>query len=331
MLSPHDFPVKSWWYGYHESLGTLKSFSTGAIQPYTERRLLAFIDWAAGKWPVDRDRVLVTGCRGGASGSGALRLGLRHPNVFNLVIAGHPLIEYAGAATATGRRQLATAQAMQAVWGKVGWDLKTPTGDGMQSFWQVQDMNRLAAGLSASTELPLLTIASSHSYAACRRVYERMLTGRRAVIANFSWGGSRYIPVSRSGTFPNAIRLDIRRNRSLLAITSPGGLKFATQGGMGQFNGQFRWRDVTETPERYEATIFMRGRGDSVADVTPRRLTKFKVAKGSSYVWENVSLDGKTDIQSGRVSVGDDGLLVLKGVKFTTQGSKLIVTPDIGG
>ena len=42
----------------------------------------------------------------GAAGSGALSLGLRHPEVFSLVIAGHPTLDYASAARATDRRQL---------------------------------------------------------------------------------------------------------------------------------------------------------------------------------------------------------------------------------
>ena len=70
VLAPHDFPVRSWWYGYHEGAGTLRSLRQGVIRPYTERRLLAFVDWAARTWPVDRNKMLVTGCRGGASGGG---------------------------------------------------------------------------------------------------------------------------------------------------------------------------------------------------------------------------------------------------------------------
>ena len=335
VLAPHDFPIKSWWYGYHECYGTLRPFKDGAIEPYTERRLIAFVEWAAKKWPVDRDRILVTGCRGGAGGSGALHLGLRHPGVFSMVIAGHPMVEYAGAAQATGRGQLATAQSMQAIWGKVQWNLQAREGGELVPFWKARDMLDLVKSLSASADLPMVTMTFNHGNPIYRKFADAMLTRRRAIVASFSWGGARYIPISMTGTYPNVVRLDIRRNKSLLAFTSPEGAKFVDKGGMGQFNRQFRWRDVADMPERYEVTIFMSGRGDGAADVTLRRLQKFKAAKGKAYAWKNTLIgppptrrgrQKRVWPQSGDGTVGEDGLLTLEGVWFTGQGSRLVIT-----
>ncbi|MGB2820886.1 MAG: hypothetical protein WBF17_07895, partial [Phycisphaerae bacterium] len=324
VLCPYDFPVKTWWHGYHESVGTLRSFSRGAIHPYTERRLLSFVDWACGKWPVDRNRVLVTGCRGGASGSGALHLGIRHPDVFNLVIAGHPVIDYADASRRTDRHGVAGALSMQAVWGRADWNL--PTHDD-RSFWDEHDLNKVAQSLPPEAELPYMTVSSSHGNAACRKFYELMLRRRAGIMAEFSWGGARYVPVSNSGTYPNVIRLDIRRDRALLAFASAQAWKYATEGGMGDFNRHFRWRDVVDEAGRFEATIFQSGRGDSVADVTPRRLRKLKLVKGKTYSWKNVSAGGGTERQRGEATVGDDGLLTLKGVKLSPEPSRLTITP----
>ena len=333
VLAPHDFPIMSWWYGYHECHGTLRSFEEGAIEPYTERRLIAFVEWAAKTWPVDSNRVVVTGCRGGAGGSGALHLGLRHPDVFNLVVSGHPTIEYAGPAQATGRRALATAQSMQAVWGKVEWDLRAREGGELVRFWKARDMLSLVESLPASADLPMVTMTFNHGTPIYRKFADAMLKRRRAVVASFWWGGARYIPISMTGTYPNVVRLDIRRNRSLLAFTSPEGAKFVEKGGMGQFNRQFRWRDVVDVPEKYEATIFMSGRGDAAADVTLRRLQKFKAVKGKTYAWENRIIGpapggrrAKTWPLSGKATVGENGLLTLEGVWFTGQGSRLVIT-----
>jgi len=317
VLSPYDFPIKSWWFGYHEAVGTLRSFKQGAIQPYTERRLLAFIEWACRKWPIDRNRVLVTGCRGGASGSGALHLGIRHPGVFNLVIAGHPLMDYAAASRDTSRQGLPQALSMLAVWGKPDWDIKADEGKG---FWAQHNLNQVVEALPPNAELPFMTITSNHGYAACRKLYETLLTRHFGVIAEFSWGGTRYVPVSNSGTYPNVIRLDIRRDKPFLACVSRQGLALVTEGKMGDVNQQFRWRDLVDEPGRFEATLFVQGRGESVADVAPRRLQKFKVEKGKTYAW-------KCGAQSGEATVGDDGLLVLKDVKFTAEGSRLVITP----
>jgi hypothetical protein len=320
VLCPYDFPRKTWWYGYHESLGTLRSFRQGVIQPFTERRLLAFVDWAAKKWPVDRDRVLVTGCRGGASGSGALHLALRHPDVFNLVIAGHPTINYVGSANDLGRRGAPTARSLRAIWGKPDWKLKTSEGG---IVWEELDLNRRVAGLPASARLPYMTVTSNHGYAECRKFYETTLRKHFGIMAEFAWGGGRYIPVSNTETFPNVIRLDIRKDRPFLGCASAQGLKYATKGGMGGFNRNFRWKDVVDEAGRFEATLFTSGRGDATADVVPRRLRKFQVVKGRAYLWKTVGADGK-ELQKGEATVGDDGLLVLEGVKFA---GRLTIVP----
>ena len=316
VVCPYDFPIKSWWCGYHESYATLRSFRQGRIHPYTERRLLSFVRWACRKWPVDRHRVLVTGCRGGAAGSGALHLGIRHPDVFNLVIAGHPVIDYAEASRRTDRHGRAPALSMQAVWGKADWDIPADDGD---SFYGQHHLLKVVQALSAAADLPYMTITSSHGYADCRRFYELLLRRHAGLMAEFSWGGARYVPVSNSGTYPNVIRLDIRKDKSYLAFTSPQGLSLVAGGKMGDFNRHFRWRDVLDQPDRYEATLFIQGRGDSVADLCPRRLQRFKLVKGKTYTWRNGA-------QTAQATVGDDGLVVLEGVRLSPEGSRLIVT-----
>jgi hypothetical protein len=179
----------------------------------------------------------------------------------------------------------------------------------------------------------MVTMTFNHGTPIYRKFADAMLKRRRAVVASFWWGGARYIPISMTGTYPNVVRLDIRRNRSLLALASPEGAKFVEKGGMGQFNRQFRWRDVVDVPEKYEATIFMSGRGDAAADVTLRRLQKFKAVKGKTYAWENKIIGpapggrrAKTWPQSGEATVGENELLTLEGVWFTGQGSRLVIT-----
>lgn len=317
VLCPYDFPVKSWWHGYHEAVGTLRSFRQGVIQPYTERRLLAFLAWVCRKWPIDPNRTIVTGCRGGASASGALRLGIRHPNVFSTVIAGHPLMDYAAASRDTSRGGLAQTLSMQAVWGKADWALEDESG---KSFWAQHDLNRVVEALPPSAELPFMAISSNHGYADCRRFYETLLTRGYGLIAEFTWGGTRYVPVSASGTYPNVIRLDIRRNRPYLAFASAQTLALVRDGKMGEVNHRLRWRDVVDAPDRFEATLFVQGGGEAVANAVPRRLQSFKLQKGRTYAWA-------CGTQSGEAAVGDDGLLVLKDVRFTAEGSRLVITP----
>ena len=60
--------------------------------------------------------------------------------------------------------------------------------------------------------------------------------------------------------------------------------------------------------------------------MTPRRLQQFKVQPGVTYGWKHTSLDGKTELQKGEVTAGNDALLILKGVKLSAP-SRLIITP----
>ena len=327
VLCPHDFPVATWWYGYHESLGTLKSFRQGVVHNYTERRLLAFIDWAAKKWPVDRNRVLVTGTAY-SGGSGALHLGLKHPGVFALICSGHGIPDYAGAIRDTkGQRRKRTLDPVQRVCGKLEWDLKAHTG---KSVWDELNLTKLIRESPATADLPLVAMSAQHYVArglwpGYHQFFNTMLEKRHALMATFGWYGARIVPVSRTGTSPATVRLDIARDRSLLAFRGPGtGVLQKPKGGMGGFNMSFRWKDVVDTADRYEVTVFWAHRGDKIkTPVTIRRPQAFKVEVGKTYAWVNRSLDGKTELQKGQVTVGDDGLLTVPGFVVHKAGTRL--------
>jgi len=330
VLCGHDFPFPTWWYGYHESAGTLKSFGQGAVHNYTERRLLAFIEWAAGNWPVDRNRVLVTGVRY-TGGSGALHLGLRHPEVFALICSGHGLPDYAGAIRDTANtRRKGSLDSLQRVCGRADWALKTAAG---KNVWDELDLTRVVRELPAKTDLPMVAMSAQRYVAwgywpGYHQFFNAMLAKRHAIVATFLWYGDRMVVVSRTATMPNAIRLHVARDKPMLAFRGPGTAVLEKKGGaMGAFNMAFRWRDIVEEPGRYRVTISCAHRRDKVkTPVTLRRLQKFKVAPGKRYAWVNRSLDGKTDLQSGEVAAGADGLLTIDGVEFHKAGSRLIVT-----
>jgi len=117
VVAPHDFPLKTYWYGYHEAEGTLKSFRQGVIHNYTERRILSFLEWVGRNWPVDRGRTIVTGMNGGAL-HGARTLHRRHPKVFARCVG-----------RGRGGRLIG---GMEVIWGKRPWDVRTSTG---KSIW----------------------------------------------------------------------------------------------------------------------------------------------------------------------------------------------------
>jgi len=314
VLCPHDFPLATWWFGYHEAHGTLRPWRGGPIRNYTEKRLLRFIDWAAGKWPVDRRRILVTGCNGGASGGGALHLGLRYPDVFNMVVAGH------------GDARYAPTEHIEKLWGRAAWGLKTESGI---SVWDELDLVRTVKAAPPDAELPLVSMTYGQQQETADALVEALVAARRAVLTHTAWGGNRFIPVSAKATNA-AVRLDVRRDRSLLAVAATGKTGDAIR------NGSLTWQsaDMIDQPERYAVTI-EQARGTLDGTITLRRLQQFRIHSGRDYAWSieplgdtpRTARDGPQPL-AGTVSPDRDGLLTIR-VAGLKQGTyRLAVEPD---
>ncbi|HUT35254.1 MAG TPA: sugar-binding protein [Planctomycetota bacterium] len=345
VLSPHDFPVKTWWYGHHESLGTLKSFRQGTVQPYTERRLLAFLDWASRKWRADRSRVIVTGAGGAAAGSGALHLGIRHPKVFSLVLSGYGMADYAGemaALTAVKRAGTMPVQ-LEAIWGKVAWGCKTDAG---RSVWDELNLAKLVAELPENVSLPLVTVTGGGMLKPMRDFFVAMLERGQPIMGRYGvYGGGLLLPVSRTGTWTNMIRQDVRLDQALPAFSGPGaaglwqeprepsGALVVSDGirrWWGDIHTGCRWKtdDLVDEPVRFEITLFWVGaaRERTLADVTLRRLQKFLIRPGHDYRFEVRRHTGEL-IREGTVQPGKGGQFLLKGVLLTPEGTRVVLRP----
>ena len=346
VLSPHDFPIGTWWYGHHESLGTLKSFKQGVVQPYTERRLLAFMDWAAKKWPVDRSRVLVTGAGGGAAGSGAMHLGIRHPKVFSLVLSGYGLADYAGEIEAlTAVKRLGTmGHELESIWGKVAWGCKTDTG---QSVWDELNLTRVVAEVPEKVNLPLVTVTGGGMLKPMRDFFVAMLEAGQPIMGRYGvYGGGLLLPVSRTGNWTNMIRQDVRLDQAMPAFSGPGtgGLwqrpkeptgELVVSDGIQRWWGEnmntaCRWKtdDLVDEPVRFEITLFLAGAPSerALADVTLRRLQKFRIRAGYEYRFEILRPTGEK-MREGTVQPGKGGQFVLKGVALTPEGTRIVLRP----
>ena len=336
VVSPHDFPLRTWWYGYHEAHGTLKSFRQGVIHNYTERRMLWFLDWAAGNWPLDRSRITVTGM-GGMATSGGLHLGLRHPKVFNTVQVGSGAwADYRGAVECLAKvRGGRYVPAVQRLWGKIEWGLKTNTG---RSVWEELDCTRRIQRLPANTELPLVTMTDRRIRQPTRDFFVAMLNRGHPIMARFGmWGGGALLPVGLTGNWSRMVHVDVRRGLSLPAFLGPGAnpLNDSKPDGLwaGNLNDGFRWDrdDSVDRPGRYEITLRCVSARDRLvpAAVTLRRLQRFKATPGKTYAWEFRPLKaGKDGTQRGRTAVGDEGLLIVPRLLISSTGGRLIVTPE---
>jgi hypothetical protein len=312
VVCPYDFPLKTLWYGYHECQGTMRPWSDGVIRNYTEKRLLSFVDWAAEKWSIDRNRILVTGCQGGASGSGALHLGLRRPDVFNMVIAGHGAPDYRG-----------FGEPAERLWGKVAWGLKTDNG---RSVWDELDLLDTATSLPPRAELPLISLTYSNNQEQTHRLAESLMAAGHAVVTHTAWGGQRLIPVSATAT-NWCLPLDVRRDRAMLAVFDSGETRDAVR------NGSLLWQvdDMVDQPDRFAVTL-RQGHGPFTGTITLRRLQRFAPQPGNRCAWkiEPVEVAARSVregplAREGTVTIGRDALLQLREVKLEAGTYRLTV------
>ncbi|MDB5103944.1 MAG: hypothetical protein JWP91_1633 [Fibrobacteres bacterium] len=93
-------------------------------------------------------------------------------------------------------------------------------------------------------------------------------------------------------------------------------------------------QNSVDEPNRYEIVIAS-SQGNDIADITPRRLQKFKVAPGKTYFLANVSVnDDKSVFQTDTIVADPQGLLtfrnfMIKSGDGVSGGSRLVIKPQV--
>ena len=327
LIAGQDRPRWSQWYGYHESLGTLKSFRLGIVRPYTERRLFAVLDWAVREFTGDVKRVSCVG------GTEALYYGVKHGDRFAYVLADRPdpdPQQTPALVTIQSYRRRPPRPQREAAWGKVAWRIP---GENGRPVWEefnliasVKDPTRPIAFLSMGPAM--LSAPWSQQVAFMKQLW----ACKYGFTARFYWGGGTHLPIpeGRAGSgdsFDFALDLPflaLGNNSNDRGLDTP---QFTTgipsYGSGGRIADGRRWlADVVDEPDRFEITIHGRGRvtyaGGGTSDVTVRRAQRFKPSPGQTLRWENVPLTsgGGATPQSGRITVDKSGLVTIPQVRF---------------
>ena len=327
LISGHDRPIWSQWYGYHEALGTLKSFRQGVVRPYTKRRLFAFIDWAMREFGSDHKRLSAVG------GTEALYYGVKHGEKFAYVLTDRPdpdpKLTPALVRVQNYRRR--TARPLrEAAWGKVQWQIPDESG---KPVWDEFDLISYVAA-DPRRELAFISMGPAMLSAPWPQQVKFMKTlwqTKHGFTARFYWGGGRHLPIPE-GKVGTRTAFDFALDIPFLALRNNSNDKglntrqFRTgaygYGSGGRIADGRRWlADFVDEPDRFEITIHGQGRvsyaGGGTSDVTPRRTRNFKPAPGEKFRWENVPLGkSRRKPQSGQVVADEYGLVTIPQVNF---------------
>jgi pimeloyl-ACP methyl ester carboxylesterase len=331
LLASNQVPY-DWWTGYHERYWDGRPdkaiWEQGVVRPYSQRRLLSFLDWMATRWDIDRTRTHVAGSSMG--GSGALMFAIRHAE---------RIAWAAGWVGVHVPRQSPTFRSSYAnVYGPPEWEVKfedgTPVWDYFDDTWYLRRYPQAEIGLIAFSN------GKNDGGIGWRQAVEfhRALQETRRPHV-FVWGqqghGQRAVlPVSLSDRY---LPLDLRTDQSLPAFTQcdldddPGDGDPQSGEPQGQSNQYLCWEtaEIVDTAERWEMTVGLIDRApqDScTVHLTPRRVQQFRPAPGTQVRWTNRSLAVSEVVDRGTAEVDSLGLITLPGLTVDKGLRRISIT-----
>ena len=330
LIASNQVPY-DWWTGYHESYWQGKrnkeQWQKGVVRPYSQTRMLAFLDWVATRWDVDLTRTHVAGSSMG--GAGSPMLAIRFPERIAWAVS------WVGVHVPAETPQFKGSYA--GMYGEPEWGVKfedgTPAWDHFSDVWYLRQ--------HPEAEIGLITFSNGKNDGAIGwpqafDFYRALQDTRRPHL--FVWGQSGHgqratMPVSLG---ERVLPIDVRIDQSLPAFTDgsldddPGDGDPNKGDPKGQVNLYLFWEtgDLVDRPDRWEMTVGLiekAPRDECTVDVTPRRLQQFKATPGQQVKWTNSAPGTGEVLQSGEATADRWGLLTLQKVRVTKGKNRICI------
>ena len=305
---------------YSEGRGTLRSFKETKVDFFSERYMLAMIQWAMSHWETDRDQI---------QSDLPTHFTIRHPELF---------AQYG--TDPAGVYELNMDQRWNPFSGSLASRLgpaETATTVDGQRAW---DVFFIGAYLSKNPakDIPfmgcLMNQAKDGNHGAeygwqdDPKGFAALRDARQPYVA--TWGGG-----STSREVRSLIRT-IRLGRSIPAFSrcsldnNPGNGDPDDGDPLGQLNGFLLWQDADLVDEEnlWEMTVCLAGDSPDtscVVDVTPRHCMKFKPKAGQQFKWSNTTLEDARELGSGELAADQWGLVTLPQITVTKQKGRIKV------
>ena len=305
-IAPYDYPASNW-YGFNDSWGTLRSYRKGVVRNHTQKRILAFLDWATETLPIAPNRILAVGSDGAAA------LALHAPDRF-------------ACALITGFDRQGVLEPKAADKFAAAWGVKAPEIHDEQgrAEWAWANLDEL---VDPAKDLPLF-VCRGASWGGDKgwgkgrgRFYRAMHAAGQPLVAHWAWGGQLQKPDWYAGLWRG---IELRRDAPVPAFANCS-LDQEGEGG-GNTNMSFSWTDIAETVDVFEVTVLSR---ECTFDLTPRRLQRSKARPGEKLRWEATPLASrggvKGEVQGGEAAADANGIVTLKGLTIPRDCSGLKV------
>ena len=290
-----------WWGGMHaKDQGLIKKNSGGETVP-VEKRVIDTVKWAIQKYDIDPNRVYLSGNSMG--GSGTLGIGMRHGDVFAAIKANVP----AGVEHVAQRMYFPPQSVPDNVTlpdPPICIDYSAPN-DG----WS-EGHDRFAKAMN-DRKYPLIFYWGPFGHANNSAQIMKM----NDLIDSFDW-----LNVKRNEAYP--VFTNATSNSKL---PWPDDLKSTAAG---QVNAFFRWKNISDSAEKFEMSLFMTSAADlktqfeipkeAAADVTLRRLQNFHLKPGAQFHWTFGTAEGDARADS-------HGLITIPALKVTNEPATLSV------
>ncbi|HYW79761.1 MAG TPA: alpha/beta hydrolase-fold protein [Thermoguttaceae bacterium] len=331
LIASNQIPY-DWWTGYHESYWKgppdETTWKQGVVRPYSQTRMLSFLDWVATRWDIDPTRTHVAGSSMG--GSGSPMFAIRHPERIAWCVSWVGVHNPADSPHFKG--------SYENVYGRQEWGVKfengTPVWDHFNDAWYLRTHPQEEIGLIAFSNGKN---DSGIGWPQAMEFYRALQDTRRPHV--FVWGqrghGQRaQMPRTLSD---RQIAMDLRTDQSQPAFShcslddDPGDGDPEHGAPVGQVNLYLYWEtdDIVDQSERWAMTVRLVDRAPEdqcTVDITPRRLQQFKLRPGEQVSWTNRSANGSDVIQSVRATADEHGLVTLEDVRVDKEGNRIEVS-----
>lgn len=284
-----------WWGGMHLKDAKLTQRNSGVSLTPVEKRVIDTVKWTIEKYGIDPNRVYLSGNSMG--GSGTLGIGVRNGDIFAAIKANVP----AGIEHVSQRMSFPPAL--------------LPAGVQLPDPPVVVDYSAPNDGWSAGHERFVIAM------------------NERKYALYFYWGPFGHANNSAQILKVNDLIdsfdwLSVRKNEPYIAFTNancnsplpwPDDLKNTKAG---QVNAFFRWKNLADSPEKFEASLYLTDKAqlqtqfeipkEAGADVTLRRIQNFRLPPGTKFQWTFGDAKGEGTIDA-------QGLLSIPSLKITQE------------